>query len=321
MRILFFLLSMIIFAQTPRIVLDTDFGLGADDLMALAMLNQYHKQEACVLEGVVSSIGDAQAISAISGFQRFYGLEDVPLAGYKGTTPTEEWSYIKILSKKFPSAFHWENVPESTVFYRELLHNSAPKSITIVCIGTLINIKKLIESSADEYIPFSGKELVAQKVKNFVIMGGAYPEGINEWNFNAQKEGLTKFVLENIDTPITFVGFELGEQIETGAGLNVLPQDCPLSIGLHDFCENAPWAEGAYNGQINSNGSFDQVAVLFAVEPQLPFFDMVAGTCLPDNFGGNRWKKDDGNHQYLILNVSPNRVANYIEQFILDGNR
>lgn len=51
-----------------------------------------------------------------------------------------------------------------------------------------------VESKGDIHSNFDGKTLISKKVKEFVIMGGQYPEGKKEWNFDGNMPGITNII-------------------------------------------------------------------------------------------------------------------------------
>ena len=47
--------------------------------------------------------------------------------------------------------------------------------MTLISVGFLDNLAALLNSTADAYSSLSGRDLVKQKVKELVIVGGMYP--------------------------------------------------------------------------------------------------------------------------------------------------
>lgn len=154
-----------------------------------------------------------------------------------------------------------------------------------------------------------------------VVMGGKFPRGKNEWNFNGNMPGVTKYVIENLKVPIVFSGFELGEQIKTGETFNEIDMDTPLYQGFLYFSGHAPWIKDKYEGKILDNSSFDQTAVLYAVWDGLDLFweKSKSGFCIAGENGDNKWKDDKkGNQSYLKLIESPEAMSIIIELIMLN---
>ncbi|HCY01361.1 MAG TPA: hypothetical protein DG754_14585 [Bacteroidales bacterium] len=314
-----FLFSVNVFSQV-KIIIDTDIGGDADDLGALAMLHNFADRGECELLAIMCWSTEKYAVSAIDAINHFYNHPNIPIGTRSGVTYYESWNYTKLIADNFYHKLDYASVANATVLYREILSKCHDKSITLITIGPLKNIENLIKSQGDTISELSGKELINQKIKEFVIMGGHFPEGENEWNFDGGMPGVTKFVIQNISTPITFIGFELGSAIKTGEVFNSINPKTPLYIGFKHFSENAPWVKEFYKGKILNSSTFDQTAVLYAVRKGIGvFWDRVEdGICLPDETGGNIWVDGmNSNHSYLKLKMNKDDIAAQIESMML----
>ncbi len=306
----------------PLIIFDTDFGGDADDLGALVMLHNFINRGECEVLAIMSWSLEENTVSAIDAVNRFYKHEYIPIGTRKGSTYFEPWNYNQAIIKKLPYKITYNEAPDAVYLYRKILSNSPDTSITIVTVGPLANLKSLIESPSDSISNMTGLELIKSKVKEFVIMGGQFPEGKNEWNFNGNMPGITKFVLENIEVPVTFSGYEIGVDIKTGAKFNEIDPEHPLYIGFMHFSQNAPWMKEYFQGKILNNSSYDQTAVLYAVSGGIGkyWIKITDGFCIADEDGGNKWVKlKSKNHAYLKLIIEKDEMANIIESLML-GN-
>lgn len=303
-----------------KIIFDTDFGGDADDLGALAMLNHFKNKGEIDLMAVMCWSTEKNAVSAIDATNTFYGNPDIPIGVRKGEVHEAAWNYTKVLADKLPHQRSSETAPDATSLYRELLAKSKDHSVIIVAVGPFMNIKKLIDSRADKHSSLSGSDLITKKVKEFVLMGGQFPGGENEWNFNGDMPGVTRYVLDHIHIPVTFSGFELGASIKTGEVFNELPEDSPIYMGFYHFSENAPWIKQNFKGQILDNSTFDQTAVLYAVRGGIGTYwhRVENGYCLADDHGGNTWvEKENTLHSYLVLDMPKEQIESEIEAFML----
>lgn len=305
----------------PKIIFDTDIGGDADDLGAIAMLHNYIKRGDCELLAIMNWSDDKYAVPAIDALNRFYHHPDIPIGTRKDGTSTNVTNYNQAIANNFEYKLTYDDVPEAVDLYRKILASATDQSITIVTVGPLLNIQRLLQSKGDAHSPFNGSELISKKVKEFVIMGGKFPKGDNEWNFNGNMPGVTKYVLENLKTPIVFSGFELGVQIKTGAIFNDIDEDTPLYQGFLYFSEHAPWMKDQFKGKILNNSTFDQTAVLYAVNggDGVLWEKITGGFCEADDVGGNRWiKRENSNHSYLKLIETPKFMAMLIELIMLN---
>ena len=264
--VLMFILNINLYGQT-KIIFDTDFGGDADDLGALAMLNHFQNKGECELMAVMCWNTEKYAVSAIDAVNTFYGNPDIPIGRRAEDVQITEWNHTKVLTDNFQHDTSYENAIESTVLYRKLLGKAENHSVTLVTVGPLLNLKRLIDSKADLHSPLNGLELIKTKVKEFVIMGGQFPEGERkEWNFDGNMSGVTKYVLGHLnDVPTTFLGYEIGLNIKTGEVFNDLPKNSPLYVGFYHFSKYAPWLNYQFQGKIYDNSTYDQTAYSTAV--------------------------------------------------------
>jgi inosine-uridine nucleoside N-ribohydrolase len=308
------------FAQV-KIIFDTDFGGDVDDLGALVMLHNFIDKGECNLLAVMCWSTEQYSLSAVDAVNRYYGHPDIPIGTRKDSVHYDSWNYSKTIADKFPHKISYKEAEDATFLYRKLLAASDDKSIVIITVGPLMNIQNLIKSGADAISNLNGKELISKKVKEFVVMGGQYPEGKQEWNFNGNMPGVTQFVLKNISVPVTFSGFEVGVVIKTGEVFNQIDANTPLYAGFMHFSQNAPWIKENFKGKILDNATYDQTAVLYAVRNGLgTYWDKSGnGYCEPDANGGNKWANDShGNQAYLKLKMDPEEMALLIESIMLN---
>ena len=314
-------LNGFILKAQPKIIFDTDIGGDADDLGALAMLHNYVKSGDCELLAIMNWTTDEYAVPAIDAINRFYLHPEIPIGTRKDGTQTIEINYNKIIADNFPHKLTYNNVPDAIDLYRKILASNEDKSITIITVGPLLNIQRLIQSEPDKHSPLTGAELISKKVKEFVVMGGKFPKGENEWNFNGNMPGVTKFVIENLDVPIIFSGFELGVQIKTGETFNNIDKDTPLYKGFLYYSEHAPWIKANFKGKILPNSTFDQTTILYVVEGGVgEYWKLITGGyCKVEENGDSRWiKGKKTNHSYLKLKESPEKMSQIIEAIMLN---
>lgn len=326
-KTLFFLLSLMILFRAPaqeKIIFDTDFGGDADDLGALAMLHGMIDSDECDLLGIMLWTNEKYAVPAVDAVNRFYGHPDIPIGVRAGGTHINEDAHTKILADSLSYNLTYSDVPSTTKLYRKILAENEDTSIVLVTVGPLLNIKLLLESGPCEYSSLTGKELLHQKVKEMVVMGGQYPSGEWEWNFNGDMPGVTKYVFDRIHLPVVFSGYEVGLKIKTGKVFNNIPKDHPLYLGYHHFSKHAPWMKDNYKGKILDNASYDQTTVLYAVKGGLGkwWIKMDNGYNEVCNEGENKWiesKREKTRHSYLKLIEEPEKMAEIIESLMMYG--
>jgi inosine-uridine nucleoside N-ribohydrolase len=307
--------------ETPKIIFDTDFGGDADDLGALAMLHGFVSEGQCELLAIMLWTNEQYAVPAIDALNRYYQHPDIPIGVRAGGYYFNLTNHCKAIADSFPHQLSYSDVPSTTELYRKILAKSANKSITLVTVGPLLNIKLLLESGPCQYSPLSGKDLLHQKVKEMVVMGGQYPSGEWEWNFNGDMPGVTKSVFEQINLPVVFSGYEIGVAIKTGYVFNTIDKKHPLYMGYSHFSQHAPWMKEYYvEGLITPNSTYDQTAVLYAVQGGIgKWWDKVEGGYNKTNeIGGNVWVEGPKtNHAYLKLLAEPDKMGHLIDSLML----
>ena len=81
--------------------------------------------------------------------------------------------YVEDLVARWPSPVkNYSQVPDAVTLYRTALAKAEDRSVAVSSIGFVTNIAALLVSPADDISPLSGRDLVAQKVKTIVWMGG-----------------------------------------------------------------------------------------------------------------------------------------------------
>lgn len=303
-----------------KLIFDTDFGGDADDLGALAMLNHFQNKGEIELKAVMCWNLEKYAPSAIDAVNTYYGNPHIPIGRRQGAFHLTDWNHSKVIADQLSHTTTLENVPDATMLYRKILSESTDKSITLITVGPLMNIKLLMDSEPDHYSKLNGMDLMHLKIKELVVMGGNFPESEYEWNFDGNMNGVTKYVLEGVELPITYLGAEIGAAIKTGAIFNELPKDSPLYLGFFHFSKHAPWMNHLFKGQIIDNATFDQTAVLYAVRNGIGSYwhRSTPGVCLADSIGGNSWSpQEDSKHNYLILDKPIIEMEQELEAFML----
>jgi hypothetical protein len=162
----------------------------------------------------------------------------------------------------------------------------------------MTNLKDLLETKADSINKLSGKELVSVKVKYWVCMGGAYPSRLKPGgygNFMPHPEA-TKKAVENWPGKIYFSGD--GKRVKTGKIFRSLKSENPVAR-----------AYDLYLGSRSLRPSWDQVALLYAVDPTAPFWKITAeGRNQIFSKGTNQWLKEPDDQRHNLVNVIPEKI-------------
>ena len=134
----------------------------------------------------------------------------------RGPFSVQQWP--ELLVSKYPHTVKsTDEVPDAVELYRKLLAAQPNKSVTIVTVGFLTNLTKLLDAPPDQYSTLDGRALIAKKVKQLVSMAGKFPAG-REYNVFIDSVASEK-VFMNWPTPVLYSGFEIGEKVITGKQL------------------------------------------------------------------------------------------------------
>ncbi|MDR1525295.1 MAG: nucleoside hydrolase [Tannerella sp.] len=293
----------------PRVIFDTDMDSDIDDVGALAMLHNLHKQNRISLLGVIVTSDDPFAPTCASALNRHYGHGHLPIGFPENQTRLANHSrYTRQLSEEYPHPLtSWQTCPSATETYRRLLATSPDNAVIIITVGHLSSLQNLLQSEPDSISPLDGKSLVKNKVQKWYCMGGQFPEG-KEANFYRPDPASTFYCLENWEKEVVFSGWETGQDIITGdAELKKrLPADHPVYRGYE-----------LYN-RFAGRASWDQTAVLLLVPQSMDFFEFEDnGKCIVNADGSNYWKwGEKSNHRFLKIKDGVEKSA--ISEVITD---
>ena len=236
-----------------KVILDTDPGYDPDDVGCMAMLHNMASNGECEILAMVNSTHYKESPPAMSAINQFYNRKAIPIGNHKGYAKqldAPENTYIYQAIKNFPFTLKQSDVLDAVALYREVLASAEAKSITIVVIGTMHNFYSLLKSEACGFSNKSGVELVADKVKQVVTMGGNFIDGkgldrtnwggadalcsYTEWScLNKERNEMCRYVIDNCPAPFIASGWEVGcgdyhdanyGNVMTGQGLKELEE-------------------------------------------------------------------------------------------------
>ena len=306
--VILFSFSVSLKAQVP-VILDTDLDSDVDDVGAMAMLHTLADNHRIKILGVVVTSDDENAAGCASAINTFYNRPEIPIAVEKGVRLRRFSKYTKEIATRFPHALkEGRKAEDAIVLYRKLLANSPDKSVVLISIGHLTNIRNLLESKPDEISPLDGISLIKKKVKLWSCMGGQFPYG-KEANFYRPDPESTLIAVNNWPGEIIFSGWEIGNEIITGGEFlrQSLSKDHPVSL-----------AYSLYNG-FAGRQSWDQTSILFALSKNNYWQLSPKGKVLVREDGSNSWKEDlKGLHRYLIADTPTTEIAKIID-FLMIG--
>ena len=330
-------------AEPVKVILDTDPSSDPDDVGCLAMLHTLASRGECEILAVVNSIDHKEGSLAISAINGFYNRGAIPVGDYKGyarhhDAPADLYSHH--LAESYPRALaDYRDAIDSVALYREVLANAEPHNVTVIVIGTMHNLAALLQSDACEHSPLSGIDLVRDKVRQVVAMGGNFIDGAGhdrtnwggadalcgytEWScLNASRNELTRYVIEHCPAPLVASGWEVGcgdyhdaqrGNVMTGQGLKALPEG---HIARASYEYHFAHRGGAENIDRHSN---DQCALHYAIRGEGDNYEaFLDGAITLTQRGACAWTADRNRRQgYIQKKRDPEAIAAEIEALML----
>lgn len=312
-----------------KIIFDTDIGGDCDDAGALALLHRLCDMGEAELLAVTHCYSSPYVAGCIDAINRFYGRE-VPIGINYDIIKDNRGVYAGLLCdlffNKYPEKeFNTSSAaPDTLTILRQTLALAEDSSVTLVVVGTLASMAKLLLSEADDISKLSGKELIAKKLKRTVIMGGRffeswpmaiYPDGSItgdpiecEWNIRGGGQQVAQLVCDEWPGELCFSSYEIGSYIKT-------------MVGYPNRAKKGDPVAAAYEIHNRGKGrcSWDLTAVLEAVRPGVYWNYHEFGRVSVDENFVTHWTKDENvKHTYLLPRVDYTDVRQVLDDLV-DG--
>lgn len=295
------------------LIFDTDIGPDYDDVGAMALLHALADSGKAKILATTASNQSKYIAGVLDVLNTYFGRPNIPIGVVRGRSvrmvAPQKWD--SLLVSKYPHDLKSNDKAQDALsLYRKTLATQPDGSVTIVTVGFLTNLADLLLSKPDKHSPLNGTELVKKKVKHLVSMAGRFPQGKE---FNVDRDPVaSKIVFDNWPTKIIFSGWEIGNAIHTGLPLinDEAIQNSPVKDA---FALSIPMAKEDANGRM----SWDETAVLVAINGHEPYYDLVEGRFVCAEDGSNKWDSTGKNHFYLVEKVPPAEMANIINKLIM----
>ena len=289
------LAPLLAFAQdaTPKkIIYETDMCLDVDDVGGLAILQALANMGEAEILAVCYNEVHQNGVATIDAINTWYGRGDIPIGIYKGALQNPDGSGYLDYVAKFPHDLESSTAPSALDVYRQVLEAQPDSSVTIISVGFLENLDDLLRAD-----PL----LIAQKVKELVIMAG-----VNNDNFNLSRHNLlsvSENVLRNWPTPLVIS--QEGSDIHTGDNLQNAPTDSPVREAFYRFFGNS----------FEGRPSWDEMTVLYGVRGLRNYFrEITSGTGRLSN--GYVWHMQPGFRSYLDGRLSSSTFERIIDELM-----
>src|SRR3954468_2903309 len=227
-------------APAVPLIVDTDIFSDADDVGALAIAHALQIRGEAKLIGVsVNTNVDRGEVATdswrcVAAINAFYGSASVPIgtAMPNARSTAGDADFATPCAHLAPAS---TPAPVSAVdMYRQALAAQPDHSVVISSGGYLSNLSDLLNSGPD------AKQLIADKVKTLVVMGGGYPIRGGETNLTGNPPA-AQDVMSNWPTKIVWSGYEIGADLLTGDTISSThPSDSPVRVAYEAFFNNGP---------------------------------------------------------------------------------
>lgn len=307
--------------EPVKLIFDTDMGNDIDDAMALAMIHQLARRGAVDLLAVTSTKDHPKSVAYIDALNAWYGFPKIPLGAVRDGAAKDEGRFLGQVDRKgqdgkalFPYKLDGTRAPDAVSLLRKTLASQADDSVMLVQVGFFTNFARLLDSKADEHSPLAGPELIKAKVKELVLMAGAfqtirYNTKHVEYNVKLDVPSAKK-IAAKWPTPVVWSGYEIG--IAAAYPWQSIEGD--FGYEKHHLIKDSYLAY--VPTQPHERPTWDLTAALYAIFPDRGYFDLSPlGHVSVDDEGRTDFReKADGNDRYLIMDAA--QTARVREAFV-----
>lgn len=272
-------LATAIHAEPVKLIFDTDMGNDIDDAQALSLIHNLADRGMVDLLAVTSTKDHELSAPFIDAVNTFYGRPDIPIGVVHDGAAKEEGKFLHVIKGKnaeddftYPhDLLNGKDAPEAVSLLRKTLSAQPDGSVHIAQVGFFTNLVRLLDSPADDISPLTGKELIEKKVKELVIMAGAFdPDGSfkKHREYNVIKDiPSAQSLAEKWPGTVLWSGFEIGMALRYPS---VSIREDYNSVPNHIIKE----AYIAYCGDQGKNPTWDLTCPLQIIYPDRGYFGL-----------------------------------------------
>lgn len=287
--------------QAPvKLIFDTDMDSDCDDPGAMAILHALaDRGEVEILAMTISAL-DPFAGPCTDAINTYYGRGDILIGAAREPAPLYKSKYTKAVADRSPHDLKsTADAPDAVEVYRQVLAKQPDASVTIVTVGDMTNLAKLLDVPAADGQP-SGLDLARTKVKLWVCMGGNFigkpaKDDLKLGNNNFTVDAKSTFAaITRWPGPIVFAGREVcsvPSGLQVGSRLADTPADNPVRIAY----------EAYFGGPARDRHVADLATVLFAVRGLADHWDAQPGHMELKANMTFTWQEDGDRAQAYLL--------------------
>lgn len=310
-----------------KIIFDTDLGGDIDDGGALAIIHQAVNKGCAELLACTSSTTNPYSVPAIDAINEYYGhkveVGTTKLVPEGETINRKEYLkncdtwYGKYVNDNYHHTYTKDNARDAVKVLREVLSNNISSNIndrvTIIVVGTFINIEGLLKSKGDEYSPLNGMDLVKNSVKEFSVMGCYFPSEelpdvwFGDYHMEAENNIVqdirsAKYTFENSPVPIVVSHYTVGMKTITGESISIEDDSNPVSASYRKY----------FNGL---RQSWDPISAYYAIYGLSNVLTLSKPLTISiDDRGISTYKENKSGTHYLLYAKSYEELKNELNK-------
>ncbi len=300
-------------AQIPAVIFETDMGNDIDDALALDLLYKAADDRLINLLAVSCHKESATTCDFIDLMNVWYGHPEVIVARAPRCITSNSKDFTKAVceaDRERRAYARSGKAPEDAVkMYRRLLAVQPDQSVIIISVGFSTTLADLLETTADEFSPLTGRELVASKVKLTSIMAGNFgSKPIKEFNIRCDIPAAQK-LFDQWPAPIVLSPFELGRRVRY-----------PATSIENDFnwAQPHPLIEAycSYLKMPYNRPMWDPSSVLYAIDPASDLFTRSEEGYITVDENGFSWFLPKTGGRDRILSIDNRQADRMQKRFI-----
>ena len=291
-----------------KVIFDTDMGSDCDDAGALSLL--HHLAD----EGKVDILATTHCASEIGGsvtikvMNEWYKRPDIPIGRYDTRTFLEREDckvYTREIMEGYLKNHRMPGFENSVRVMRRILSENT--DVILIVVGMLNNVADLLRSMPDDISSMNGVELVKNSVREMYSMGGHFTDPTYaEYNIKSDIEN-AKYIAENFPRPITYCGFELGENLYTGSQLADAGEDNPVRIAYYNMLAKS---------ESKLRNSWDPITTYCAIEQDSNLYEKRGGLTISFDDEGRAVVEEGGKDAYMVAAVEEDEIKEVIDKLI-----
>jgi hypothetical protein len=235
----------------------------------MAVLHALADRGECEILATVTSVPDPNALATVDAINRHRGRPDLPLGWAKDGGVKMPSKFTGRIAKEFPHrVVSGTEFPDAVDVYREILTRQPDRSVVLVTVGYLTNVRRVLQSPG-------GMELARAKVSRWVCMGGNFigdppQDDLSLGNVNFQRDAASAHhAIHHWPGEIVFAGREVcsvPSGLAIGSALAQTPADNPVRRAYEHY----------FDGSARDRHVADLAAVLVAVRGLTDCWDLSA---------------------------------------------